>query len=90
MSEDCARRSRSPEWAVIIAGIRSFSNLFVAAARYADVPANFQLVDSPPQWDINNKTWVLAQHINVSGIVRREMTPEEKRAFRTQQPMTGT
>jgi tetratricopeptide (TPR) repeat protein len=68
----------------------SFSNLFVAAARYADVPAHFQLVDSPPQWDINDETWVLAQHINVSGIVRRGMTREEKRAFRAQQPMTGT
>ena len=68
----------------------SFSNLFVAAARYADVPAHFQLVDSPPQWNINNETWVVSQHINVSGLVDRELTEREKAAFRAQQQSTGT
>ena len=68
----------------------SFSNLFVAAARYADVSANFQLVESPPEWYINNKTWIVSQHINVTGSVYRELSQEEKRAIRFQQQSTGT
>ena len=49
----------------------SFSNLFVAAARYSEIDARFQLVDSPPQWDMHNDTWLTTQHINVSGKVYR-------------------
>ncbi len=63
----------------------SFSNMFVAAARYAHIPANFQLVDSPPQWDINNKTWVITQHINVTGRVDRTLTERERKYQREQQ-----
>lgn len=47
----------------------SFSSLFVAAARYVDVPANFQLVFAPPYWDQANGSWINNQHINVSGTV---------------------
>ena len=68
----------------------SFSNMFVAAARYTDIPASFQLVDSPPQWDINRETWVISQHINVSGLVYRELTQREKELFMAQQMKTGT
>ncbi len=68
----------------------SFSNMFVAAARYTDIPASFQLVDTPPQWDINRETWVISQHINVSGMVDRELTPREKEAFMARQMKTGT
>ncbi|MEO1081313.1 MAG: tetratricopeptide repeat protein [Pseudomonadota bacterium] len=68
----------------------SFSNMFVAAARYTDIPAQFQLVDSPPQWDFKEETWVVSQHINVSGLVYREMTEREKELFISQQKQTGT
>ncbi|MBT8440001.1 MAG: hypothetical protein KJO91_09755, partial [Gammaproteobacteria bacterium] len=47
----------------------SFSALFVAAARYVDVPADFQLVFAPPYWDRLNNSWINNQHINVTGYV---------------------
>ncbi len=47
----------------------SFSALFVAAARYTDVSADFQLVFSPPYWDRSNDSWINNQHINVTGRV---------------------
>ncbi len=68
----------------------SFSNLFVAAARYANVPADFQLVHSPPQWDIGNETWIVSQHINVTGTVVRKLTSSERKRLRAQQRQTGT
>ncbi|MBL4581794.1 MAG: tetratricopeptide repeat protein [Gammaproteobacteria bacterium] len=45
----------------------SFSVMFVAAARYVDVPANFQLVLAPPYWDKDGSNWINNQHINVTG-----------------------
>jgi tetratricopeptide (TPR) repeat protein len=68
----------------------SFSNMFVAAARYAQIPAQFQLVNSPPQWNINNKTWVVSQHINVTGKVHRTLTERERKYRRAQQQTAGT
>jgi tetratricopeptide (TPR) repeat protein len=68
----------------------SFSNMFVAAARYAGIPANFQLVDSPPQWDINQDNWVVSQHINVTGTVVRKLTESELRHRREQEGFTGS
>lgn len=47
----------------------SFSALFVAAARYVDVPADFQLVFAPPYWDKQNDSWINNQHINVTGFL---------------------
>lgn len=47
----------------------SFSALFVAAARYTDVDATFQLVFAPPYWDRENNSWINNQHINVTGRV---------------------
>lgn len=47
----------------------SFSVLFVAAARYIDVPASFQLVLAPPYWDREDNNWINNQHINVFGTV---------------------
>ncbi len=63
----------------------SFSNLFVAAAHYLDLDAKFQLVFSPPYWDISNNNWIYNQHINVTGNVRRlttelSSTPRDGRA----------
>lgn len=45
----------------------SFSVMFVAAARYVDVPADFQLVLAPPYWDKGGSNWINNQHINVIG-----------------------
>ena len=45
----------------------SFSALFVAAASYVDVPAEFQLVLAPPYWDQDGDNWINNQHINVTG-----------------------
>lgn len=50
----------------------SFSVMFVAAARYVGVPADFQLVYAPPYWDADNKTWINNQHIDVTGVIKRE------------------
>ena len=47
----------------------SFSALFVAAARYVNVPADFQLVFAPPYWDRQNNSWINNQHINVTGFL---------------------
>lgn len=49
----------------------SFSAIFVAAARYADIPADFQLVFAPPYWDEENGTWINNQHIDVTGLIER-------------------
>lgn len=49
----------------------SFSVLFVAAARYVDVAADFQLVFAPPYWDKEGNNWVMNQHINVTGSLQR-------------------
>jgi len=54
----------------------SFSVLFVAAARYADVDADFQLVFAPPYWDKEGNSWVNNQHINVTGNVSRPLNDD--------------
>ena len=48
----------------------SFSAMFVAAARYVDIPADFQLVYAPPYWDLESDTWIVNQHINVYGDIK--------------------
>ena len=68
----------------------SFSNLFVAAARYAEIEAHFQLVDSPPEWDMNQDTWLVSQHINVTGEVVRKLTDKERRYLRELSRETGS
>lgn len=69
----------------------SFSNMFVAAARYVDVPAKFQLVDSPPQWNMSSDTFVVSQHINVTGLLRRTLAENEQAVLRGQMARsTGT
>lgn len=68
----------------------SFSNLFVAAARYTSVPANFQVVHTPPQWDIENGIWIFNQHINVTGTVVRKLTRSERKRLRAAKRQTGT
>ncbi len=43
----------------------SFSNMFVAMAREVGLLAEFEEVDTPPDWTLNNETYVLNQHVNV-------------------------
>ena len=44
----------------------SFTNLFVAMARYANLDARFQEVDVPPMWSYAGESFVINRHINVS------------------------
>ena len=43
----------------------SFSNMFIALARAADLDAQFQEVDIPPDWTYRNDAFVLNRHVNV-------------------------
>ncbi len=43
----------------------SFTNLFVAMARYLDLDAYYQEVDIPPDWSVSGSSFLLSQHINV-------------------------
>jgi Tfp pilus assembly protein PilF len=52
----------------------SFSVMFVGAARYVGVPAEFQLVYAPPYWDVDNKTWINNQHIDVTGVIKLRLS----------------
>lgn len=43
----------------------SFSNMFVAMARYANLEATFQEVQIPPDWSFQNDVFLLNRHVNV-------------------------
>jgi len=43
----------------------SFTNMFIAMARYLNLNASFQEVVVPPDWSLQNETLVLSKHINV-------------------------
>ena len=43
----------------------SFSNMFVAMARYVNLEASFQEVQIPPDWSFQNDVFVLNRHVNV-------------------------
>ncbi len=43
----------------------SFSSMFLAMARYANLDAHFQEVDTPPDWSLRDDTFVLNRHVNV-------------------------
>ena len=43
----------------------SFSNMFVAMARYVGLNAEFQEVDIPPDWTLDKETFVLNRHVDV-------------------------
>jgi len=43
----------------------SFSNMFVALARQADLDVYYQEVDTPPDWTLRNEAFVLNRHVNV-------------------------
>jgi Flp pilus assembly protein TadD len=43
----------------------SFSNMFVAMARYVNLEASYQEVDIPPDWGFQNDVFLLNRHVNV-------------------------
>jgi len=43
----------------------SFSNMFVAMARYVDLEATYQEVQIPPDWAFENDVFLLNRHVNV-------------------------
>jgi Flp pilus assembly protein TadD len=44
----------------------SFSNMFIAMARYVGLEAVYQEVDIPPDWAFQNDVFLLNRHVNVS------------------------
>jgi len=44
----------------------SFSNMFLAMARYVGLEAQFQEVDIPPDWTFQDDVFLLNRHVNVS------------------------
>jgi Flp pilus assembly protein TadD len=43
----------------------SFTNLFIAMARYLEIHAEYQEVDIPPDWSIVGESFFFSQHVNV-------------------------
>jgi Flp pilus assembly protein TadD len=43
----------------------SFCNMFVALARHVGLNAQYQEVDTPPDWSLRNDAFVLNRHLNV-------------------------
>ena len=43
----------------------SFTNMFVAMARYVDLDASYQEVKIPPDWSVSGHSFLFNQHVNV-------------------------
>ena len=43
----------------------SFTNMFIAMARYLDIHASYQEVEIPPDWSIAGESFLFSQHVNV-------------------------
>lgn len=43
----------------------SFTNMFIAMARYLDIHAEYQEVDIPPDWSLAGDSFLFSQHVNV-------------------------
>ena len=43
----------------------SFTNLFIAMARYLEIHAEYQEVEIPPDWSIAGESFMFSQHVNV-------------------------
>jgi len=43
----------------------SFTNMFIAMARYLEIHADYQEVDIPPDWSLAGHSFLFSQHINV-------------------------
>lgn len=44
----------------------SFTNMFVAMARYLGLNARYQEVEVPPDWSLSGESFLLSKHVNVS------------------------
>jgi hypothetical protein len=42
----------------------SFTNMFIAMARYLGLPAQYQEVDMPPDWSLAGESFLFSQHVN--------------------------
>jgi Flp pilus assembly protein TadD len=58
-------RTASETFQITRGNCLSFSTMFVAMARHVSLDVGFQEVDLPPDWTLNNDTFVLNQHVNV-------------------------
>jgi Tfp pilus assembly protein PilF len=43
----------------------SFTNMFIAMARYLEIKAEYQEVDTPPDWSLSGQSFLFSQHLNV-------------------------
>lgn len=43
----------------------SFTNMFIAMARYLNIQANYQEVETPPDWSLAGESFMFSQHVNV-------------------------
>ena len=43
----------------------SFTNMFIAMARYLDIHVDYQEVDIPPDWSLAGESFLFSQHVNV-------------------------
>lgn len=57
----------------------SFTNLFVAMARYVGLSAHYQEVEIPPSWDREGGMMILNRHINV--VIRNKVGGHSAQAF---------
>jgi Flp pilus assembly protein TadD len=44
----------------------SFTNMFIAMARYLEISASYQEVDIPPDWSLAGESFLFSQHVNVN------------------------
>jgi Flp pilus assembly protein TadD len=61
-----ATRTASEMFQLRLGNCLSFSNMFVAMARYVGLEARYQEVDIPPDWSFQNDVFLLNRHVNVS------------------------
>jgi tetratricopeptide (TPR) repeat protein len=43
----------------------SFTNMFIAMARYLEIQASYQEVEIPPDWSLAGESFLFSQHVNV-------------------------
>jgi Flp pilus assembly protein TadD len=61
-----ATRTASETFGLRRGNCLSFSNMFVAMARYVGLEAIYQEVDIPPDWGFEDDVFLLNRHVNVS------------------------
>lgn len=63
---DGATRTASEMFRLRRGNCLSFSNMFLAMARYVGLEAHYQEVEIPPDWSFQNDFFLLNRHVNVS------------------------